>query len=204
MRECPKCHHEKAYFIGDICGDCHAQGADLHQGKPVQKPKARKVPMAAAANNKEGTVVDPLQANYHCQHCERGFRYVTWKDKHESQCPKRPGGSVKAAGKPAPRERAKPGYRRCPHCGKPKSNIWEHKKRCKKNPARRAGAPSARPARNTRGDNNGCLLCRPGPNAALERELVTDAVRAGLSLENAVNFVRRAMGAGQQVKGVEG
>ncbi|MGD0263570.1 MAG: hypothetical protein ABSD47_01285 [Candidatus Methylomirabilota bacterium] len=37
MRECPRCHNEKAYFIGEICGDCHAKGLDLLGGSDGKK-----------------------------------------------------------------------------------------------------------------------------------------------------------------------
>lgn len=120
-------------------------------------------------------------------------------------------------------------YKTCPFCGDPKSNVSEHKKRCKKNPARDGGSRVAAPrteappaeagVRKKRGrprvrrngpsvpatqpsreathagrvlENGHCPVCSHQATA-LERDLITEAVREGMGLQAACSFVRRVL-----------
>ncbi len=71
MRGCPACGHEKAYFIGDICGDCHARGQDLapanpDPGGPPENTKGGKRIMEKRPCAKRcGKMLDPRGAHKH-------------------------------------------------------------------------------------------------------------------------------------------
>lgn len=99
------------------------------------------------------------------------------------------------------------GKKESPFCHKLKSNVWEHKARCKLNPERepvkaaahasrpRAATKRASPAPHAHLNGNGhCDACLfRGLDSAIAKELVTDAIRGGMHLEAAAGFVRRAL-----------
>ena len=105
----------------------------------------------------------------------------------------------------------------CQYCGKDvstKSRVYHETKACPKRPeAGKSPAPAPTRARRTTGattraapsnadvttsGNGHCADCLfRGLDSALARELVTDAVRGGMSLETAAGFVRRALQVGR-------
>ena len=69
-RICPKCRNEKAYFIGEVCGDCYAAGADL-DAKAQQSAEAK-----MSKTYKE------------CPYCHK-MKSNVWE--HKPHCKQRPG-----------------------------------------------------------------------------------------------------------------
>ena len=104
----------------------------------------------------------------------------------------------------------------CPRCGKvmPPGPLALHARRCKETPpavgdppaemgkrrGRKPGAAQARPIAALMSNKliRGCADCHfRGLGSALARDLLTDAVRGGMSMETAPGFVRRVVEVGR-------
>ncbi len=82
MMACPKCGNEKAYFIGPICGDCHASGKDLGSKREADVGKIKRV---------------------ECEWCGEPKLNIY---EHRRICKQRPASGEEApAGQPSPRRR---------------------------------------------------------------------------------------------------
>src|SRR3989304_5561766 len=69
MRQCPTCRNEKAHFVGQICGDCVAQGKDLSPSEGAMPTgKMEKRPCAKGC----GKMLDPRGAHKHEGTCPGG------------------------------------------------------------------------------------------------------------------------------------
>lgn len=111
-----------------------------------------------------------------CQYCGKEMAKGSMWAHERHRCEKRPG----AGDHPAP-VRKKPG---------PKPGTAKKSSKKAAGLHRAIAAPvdaMAEAAVNT------CPLCSPGTNSALERQLITEAIRGGMTLDVAAGFVRRAM-----------
>ena len=185
MRECPRCHHDKAdaSFIGVICGDCHAKGKDL---EPVVAPRQA---APRLSTQKEGPTMPPATASEPkaaatpraqrlkaCRYCSKEMPQGSLFRHEHVVCPKRPGAGEEV--RPRAQRKKRSGPRRA--TGRPRK-------------MRTPAPPVAKPESTA----NGCLFCA-GPQTAVAKDLFARMLRGGMGFDVAAELVRDV------VRGMEG
>ena len=195
MKPCPACGNEKAFFVGDICGDCHAQGRDLAgQDRPKEEtmskagekhecPKCHKMVAnptehkkwctgaaaegpAAGGEQKKGK--ESAQPRLKCRYCgQECSKGYLWNHEHKS-CPKRPSASEQI--------------------GQSKQPKMQRKKRVAGKKPARSSIAADKPSPEWAAF---CAECPfRGLESALAKDLVVRMIRGGMCMGGAAEIVR--------------
>lgn len=179
-RICPACGEDRTgvRFIQEICQICFRQGrpfpdqAALRASEETIPPHD---PILARDSTRDGIEKEePMPELKACRHCGKEMAKGSLYRHEKVMCEKRPD----AGTAPVARARAAPGR--------------HPRKSSSKDKARNGRAP--RPAEQSAKPNGHCPDCFfRDLDSAIARDLVTDAIRGGMSLETAAGFVRRCL-----------